>query len=197
MIKIIYTFIPEHKALPLGLLNPEEQEYASRMPIKRQKHFVYGRALLRQHFMRMGCNVASICLELPADQPPVLNVNNERIALSISHCGNLVAAAYSRCCQIGLDVELIKARNGLAMMVEELPVFAPLQRGEGPEPEMFYRYWTKCEAYSKFSGQPLLSVLQQPLPDSPEFFCLPLSQYMLCLCYPDTDTPIAITEESL
>lgn len=197
MIKIIYTFIPECKVLPFDLLHTEEREYASRMPAKRQKHFVYGRALLRQHFMRLGYTAANICLELPGDRPPVLDVNNERIALSISHCGNLVAAAYSRSCHIGLDVELIKNRSGLAMMIEELPAFAPLLLEEAPAPEIFYRYWTQCEAYSKFSGQPLMSVLQQPLPDSPEFFCLPLSQYMLCLCYPDTDTPIAITEERL
>ncbi|MDX3775318.1 hypothetical protein QE250_14450 [Chromatiaceae bacterium AAb-1] len=194
MIRIIYTLVPVQGALPFQWLTKDEQLYCQQLAAKRLRQFCYGRALLRKHLCAaLTLAVDDIRISLPSEQAPALTVNGRPYQLSISHSDALIAVAYSAEHPVGLDVEMLKPRKDWQSLAAEFPALA----GTADDIRAFYQRWTQCEAYSKFSGEPLFPVLNKPLPSFPAFFCLPLGQYMLCLCYQHADTTISITEECL
>jgi len=80
---------------------------------------------------------------------------------SLSHSGNLVILAVSRCFRVGVDVEDMKTRDfaGVAKKAfhpEERSFFEKnRQRGPEAEKEAFYAIWTRKESYLKMTGEGL------------------------------------------
>ncbi len=173
-------------------LTDTEWQYAQTLGAKRIRQFCNGRALIRRLLQHQhSVSNADIAITLPTDKAPVLSVCGERWQLSVSHSAQAIAVAISRSNRLGLDIEQLKPRN-IAEFGREYPALAGAEHIAG-----FYQRWTAAEAYSKYSGEPLWAVLQQPLPAAPAFYHLPLNGYMLCLCYQDAAPPLITTEEIL
>lgn len=169
-------------------LHDNEWQYSLALSNKRAREFCNGRALIRQLLLQQrGVAVADIQIALPSEQAPVMYVKGQKVALSISHSRQAVAVAYSPQQPVGLDLEYIKVRNFSQLSGE----FAALNTTTGSTG--FYQSWTAAEAYSKFSQQPLLSVLAHPLPQNIQLKHLSLPGYMLCLCYKIPETILKIS----
>lgn len=192
MIHIIYSFIDQTNAFSSSWLTDSERHYAADLSEKRQRQFYYGRFLLRKHLAsRFMLRSEDINISLPSGQAPLLQVQGKPFQLSISHSVDLIAVAYSETEHIGLDVEYMKPRKNRHALSQQFAALADVADNSSA----FYRRWTQCEAYTKFSGQPLLTTLAAKLPvNSPFFYHVPLQQYMLCLCYQRADTQIFTTE---
>ncbi|CAM3691451.1 4'-phosphopantetheinyl transferase family protein [Rheinheimera salexigens] len=173
-------------------LTNKEWQYAQTLSQKRQLQFCNGRALTRQLLQQHFCySVASVAIELPSDKAPALTVCHQPWHLSISHSGQVVAVAVSKKSRLGLDVEKIKSRNIAEFSAE----YAALTNADNLT--AFYRCWTAAEAYSKYSAEPLLSVLQQPLAKEVQYKHLLLSGYMLCLCSKQNNVQYLIYEDNI
>lgn len=169
-------------------LHDSEWQYSLTLSAKRASEFCNGRALIRQLLLQQNdLVVADIDIELPSDRAPAMSVKGKKVVLSISHSRQAVAVAYSLKQPVGLDLEYIKLRD-----------FAQLSSGYAAlsavnDSTRFYQNWTAAEAYSKFSQQPLLSVLAHPLPQHIQLRHLELPGYMLCLCYKHSESILNIS----
>ncbi|SEH65993.1 Phosphopantetheinyl transferase [Rheinheimera pacifica] len=169
-------------------LHDNEWQYCLTLSNKRAREFCNGRALIRQLLLQQsGVAVAEIQITLPSAQAPAMYVGGQAVALSISHSRQAVAVVYSPQQPVGVDLEYIKVRDFVQLSGQ----FAALKTAT--DSATFYQSWTAAEAYSKFSKQPLLAVLAQPLPQNIQLTHLPLPGYMLCLCYQHADTKLKIT----
>ena len=163
-------------------LTDTEWQYSLSLTAKRQQEFCNGRAMVRQLLQHKKlAEPHQVMIDLPSTKAPHLYLPAAQAELSISHSGTAVAVAISNHV-LGLDIEQQKPRDFNSLRQP----FPALQGGETLYD--FYRRWTACEAYSKYSGQPLTQVLKQPLPEDISLFYLPLTNYVLCLCYRG-DTP--------
>ena len=178
------------KAQCRSSLTEAEWQYANSLSTKRSLQFCNGRALARQLLQRyQAISPVGVGISLPSDAAPTLMVRNELWQLSISHSAQAIAVAVSRTNKLGLDIEQLKPRN-TADFSREYPALA------GASDQLaFYQRWTAAEAYSKYSGQPLLQVLQHSLPTDLPTHYLPLNGYMLCLSYQHADAELTITED--
>lgn len=171
-------------------LTDAEWHLAKTMSPKRSRQFCNGRALtrrlLQQHHAAL---TADVSISLPSDSAPVLTVAAVRWYLSISHSAHAIAVAISNTNKLGLDIEQLKPRN-IADFTAEYRALAGAVDTTG-----FYRRWTAAEAYSKYSGEPLLQLLHHSLPDDIPQYHLPLNGYMLCLVYQHADAVLSITED--
>ena len=171
-------------------LTDAEWHYASSLSARRSLQFCNGRALARQLLQRhQAISPVGVRISLPSDAAPALMVGDERWQLSISHSAQAIAVAVSRTTKLGLDIEQLKPRN-VADFSREYPALAGVT-----DQLVFYQRWTAAEAYSKYSGQPLLQVLQHSLPTDLPTHYLPLNGYMLCLSYQHADAELTITED--
>lgn len=163
-------------------LTESEWQYSLAITAKRQQEFCNGRAMVRQMLKRrMLAEPHQVAIDLPSTAAPGLHLPDSQLTLSISHSGSALAVVISDSA-VGLDIERQKPRDFTALSQP----FPALQSADSLQ--QFYRCWTACEAYSKFSGRPLPQVLKQPLPEDISLFYLPLTDYVLCLCYRG-DTP--------
>ena len=172
-------------------LTGAEWGYAMGQSSKRSRQFCNGRALIRQLVQQQQpVNHADITVDLPADTAPSLTVCGERWQLSISHSAQAIAVAVSRTNRLGLDIEQRKPRN-IAEFTREYAALA------GATDEItFYKHWTAAEAYSKYSGKPLLQVLRAAPPEQIPRQYLHLDGYMLCLLYQHPAAAITLYEEN-
>lgn len=158
-------------------LTEREWQYSLSLSAKRQQEFCNGRAMVRQILKRqMLAEPDQVTIDLPSSSAPGLHLPDSQLRLSISHSGSALAVAISDCA-VGLDIERQKPRD-FSTLSQPFPALHSESTSCG-----FYRRWTACEAYSKYSGQPLTQVLKQPLPEDISLFYLPLTNYVLCLCY--------------
>lgn len=158
-------------------LTESEWQYSLTLTAKRQQEFCNGRAMVRQLLQRrMLAEPHQVDIDLPSSQAPRLHLPDSQLKLSISHSGNALAVAISDRA-VGLDIERQKPRD-FAALCQPFPALQGVD-----SLNQFYQRWTACEAYSKFSDVPLTQVLKQPLPEDISLFYLPLTDYVLCLCY--------------
>ncbi|QBL10713.1 hypothetical protein E0Z06_14870 [Rheinheimera sp. D18] len=167
-----------------------EWQYAQTLTNKRALQFCNGRALIRQLLLRYhGISYNNIAIDLPTDKAPTLRVLSEPWQLSISHSAQAIAVAISQTNRLGLDIEQIKARN-ITEFITEYPALAGAKNLTE-----FYQHWTAAEAYSKYSGEPLLNLLQQSVKLTEPQYHLSLHGYMLCLTYQYADAKLEINEQ--
>lgn len=167
-----------------------EWQYAQTLSTKRAQQFCNGRALVRkllQQYHDISCD--NIIIVLPTDKAPTLSILGEPWQLSISHSAQAVAVAVSQSNQLGVDIEQIKTRN----IIEFTAEYTALSGAENLTE--FYQRWTTAEAYSKYSGEPLLNLLQQSAKLHQPQHHLSLQGYMLCLMYQYVDAKLEINEQ--
>jgi len=174
-------------------LSQVEWLYAKTLSTKRARQFCNGRALIRRLlvYQYQPLYNDAITIELPTDRAPALTVKGQPWQLSVSHSADAVAVAVSHSNKLGLDIEQLKPRNYLTLSQQ----YAALAGAE--DLTDFYHRWTTAEAYSKYSGKPLLQVLNKTLPDKILCHYLPLKSYMLCLTHQHADAEITINEDKL
>jgi len=175
------TLIPT--AACLASLSVAEQAYSQTLSKKRCHEFVSGRALVRQLVSAAGFRPAEVSISLPADHAPQLYLDKQPLSLSISHSRNAICAAIAQE-PIGVDLELCRPRDFSALGNQYFALESCRSERE------FYQLWTACEAYSKYSGKRLWSVLQQALPTDISFRYFSLAENLLCLCSRTADTEI-------
>jgi 4'-phosphopantetheinyl transferase len=94
----------------------------------------------------------------PHDRPRIAD-HDSRLRISISHSGSRVAVAVTTGGDIGVDVEQLGARIGLASLTESVLTTeeaAELRRiPSGEQDAGFLAYWTRKEAILKASGEGL------------------------------------------
>lgn len=180
---------------PVALCQPwltvDEWRYCQAQRTKRQLEFANGRALIRKMLMaKYALAISDIEITLPGKHAPLLTLPQQNLYLSVSHTRQAISVAVSND-PIGLDLEAIKTRDYYSF----IPPFVALNGVDSLD--AFYRRWTACEAYSKYSGISLWQVLQQPLPDSIALNYLTLSGNLLCLCSGSNNLNIEMFKESI
>jgi 4'-phosphopantetheinyl transferase len=143
-----------------ALLTPEEKSRAARFHFARDRdHFISSRGVLRyllRSYLKRSAAELEFCYG-PQDKPALRTEGLEsRIRFNLSHSHGLAVYAFSRCCEVGIDLELIRpdfASNGIAEQcfspneLRELRALPPELRAEG-----FFLGWTRKEAYVKARG---------------------------------------------
>ncbi len=137
-------------------LSPSRKERIDRLrrPEDRQRSLaaeLLVQELLKEHY---GVTGAKLCCK-PNGQP---YLENCRLQVSISHCGQMVACAVSKM-PVGIDIERIRpidlriARH--TCVPEELDYLQASERGVCSDPDVlrrFFEIWTAKEAYFKKCG---------------------------------------------
>lgn len=78
------------------------------------------------------------------------------LSFNLSHTGDYMAVAVAQNCQLGIDIEQIKARNNLTALVNKC--FSQKeaeywqQLSSEVQIQQFYQYWTRKEAFVKATG---------------------------------------------
>ena len=86
---------------------------------------------------------------------PFLKPHSE-LSFNLSHTSDYMAVAVAQNCQLGIDIEQIKARNNLAALVkkcfsqQESNYWQQLSSAE--QIQQFYQFWTRKEAFVKATG---------------------------------------------
>ena len=156
------------------LSDSERRRFASITSVPRRGQFLAGhwslRCLAAEHF---GGNPQDWTLDACSDSSPVLRstqyLQGEYVHGSLSHCGDMIAAAAASF-PIGIDVERpSKSRDLLAIADVTFSVAECDELRNLPENERiaaFYLFWTLKEATGKRQGhglRPELARLQQPI----------------------------------
>lgn len=176
MILLAYRLNMQPIELCAHYLDKAELNYYQQLSDKRKAEFSNGRALVKQMLqIKFGVNLADIHIGLPTHQAPSLQVEQQRLCLSISHSKQAVCAVVANY-PVGLDMECLKERDYASFCQQ----FIALQDCDSLL--SFYRRWTACEAYSKCTGELLWTVLQRHLPTDITLKYLPLAENLLCLC---------------
>jgi len=96
---------------------------------------------------------------------------------NLSHCDHHLAIAIAQACRLGIDIELIKPRNGFLGLVQKCFAATEAAYWHGLDPTeqsaAFYRIWTAKEAFVKATGRGIAVGLEQCVTDPHRFgqFC--------------------------
>lgn len=125
-----------------GLLSfSEGREFKSE---KRLRQFCLGRFLIK-HVLCSDYGVEAPEIGIKNEKPYLVNGD---VYFSLSHSKNIVMAAFAPF-EVGLDIEYMKGRDFDA-------IYRYLERkSERPDPDNFYRFWTKYEAEIKLQSEPV------------------------------------------
>ena len=172
-------------------LTDAEWQYALATSDKRARQFCNGRALVKKMLQQLNtAEKADIAISLPSDNAPTLTVNEKRWFLSLSHSKDAIVAALSDTDNIGVDIEQLKPRQYAQWHKD----YAALQQTS--DLNTFYQHWTRAEAYSKYSGKPLLQILSDGVPDEIPHQHLSLTGYMLCVVHQSANAVITVSEDN-
>lgn len=149
------------------VLSAAERERAARFLVESPRTlFVSTRATLR---MVLGSYLdqppATIEFAYPAQGKPVLAGEITDLRFNVSHTHGLAALAFTRGCEIGVDVEQLRPECEAGQLAERF--FSQEERRalsglSGPSlQQAFFRCWTRKEAYVKAKGGGLSIPLDQ------------------------------------
>jgi 4'-phosphopantetheinyl transferase len=143
----------------LAWLSPEETARADRFRFPRHRRaFVLGRAALRAlvaSYLDMDAADVSFVYG-PQGKPALENSDACSLRFNASNSGDLAAYAFTRGCDIGVDVEQHRALADLENIARRF--FSPEETAElldlapGEKTAAFFRCWTRKEAYIKALG---------------------------------------------
>ena len=132
---------------------------ASKMESMTARRFLAARRVVRAMFYKLsGIPTEKINLDLDANGKPFLNGMDYQF--SMAHSGEIVAVAVSRS-QIGLDLEIEREVDVVALARRFFSTEEALIIGRNPDPILFFRLWTCREAAIKADGRGLAKLLGQ------------------------------------
>jgi 4'-phosphopantetheinyl transferase len=161
--------------LPASPLDAEERARAGRFRFERDRdRFVRCRAALRALLARyLGRPAASVRLALGPHGKPRLAEGDEALQFNVSHSDERAVLAFAAGRAVGVDVERIdprRASDDIAERFFSADEAASVRKAPGEaRSELFFRCWTRKEAYLKARG---------------EGFALPLSSFSVPLDSP-------------
>lgn len=83
-------------------------------------------------------------------------VHHAELSFNLSHTGDFMAVAVARNCQLGIDIEQIKARANFSALVKRCFSATEAaywqQLAEAEQTRQFYQFWTRKEAFVKATG---------------------------------------------
>ena len=140
------------------VLSVEEWRQAKRFTRpERRRQFIQIRSLVRQHLADyVGTQPQQLnILRTSAGKPYLADYPD--VFFNLSHCQNNWVLVITTTGRIGVDIELIRPRNGMQALVKRCFSAAEQQSWNAmPEDEKqrrFYQYWTAKEAFVKAVGQ--------------------------------------------
>jgi len=162
----------------LALLDPDEKDRAEKLRFPRdRRRFILGRKFIRQtcaDYLRI--EPADVRLTLgqygkPSLAPP------SNLRFSISHCGDLLLAAFAMGREVGVDLETAQRHIDVAGTSEIVCCASEREKLHHLDPAgqiaAFLRNWTLKEAYTKALGighqQPFDQIEASILPTDPPF----------------------------
>ncbi len=150
-----------------ALLDAGERERAThfKFPDDRTR-FILGRGLLRHGLRRFAPEVpASAEIGYSPLGRPIFPAEYDAPRFSISHTRDLVALAFTRDAQVGVDLEYMQPTVDLLELAERIlseDDFRAFQAFPHRERQLaFYRAWTRKEAYLKARGEGTGTGLQE------------------------------------
>ena len=122
-----------------------------------QREFILTRGILRILLGRyLGVEAPAIQFAYGPKGKPHL-VECSRTHFNLAHSGELAVFAFALDCEVGVDVEKIRPISDLAQIGERFFCAAETEELLSEEPsarqEMFFRCWTRKEAYIKAVGE--------------------------------------------
>ena len=144
----------------ISYLSAEERARWERFghPLAGQR-FLAGRGLLRGLLGRwLNCSPTLVPLQTEGNGKPFLALERgQKLAFSVSHSGDLVGVAIGTVLRLGLDVEALREEYDAAPIVRRF--FTPEEFEDwqavpaGQQSKVFFRAWTRREAYLKGTGE--------------------------------------------
>ncbi len=152
-------------AVDPSTLLPDEQARASRFRFDRdRRRWIAARVLLRRTLgEHLGCAPSSLTFTYSEHGKPV--IEGDPIRFNLSHSGDLAVCAITRTAEIGIDVEHVRAIDGIEDLfrsissVREYSAFLLLAPAE--KTRAFFETWTVKEACVKAKGTGLTAPLAQ------------------------------------
>ncbi|MCH7970061.1 MAG: 4'-phosphopantetheinyl transferase superfamily protein [Chloroflexi bacterium] len=152
-----------------SLLSADEKTRASRfLKEEHRQRFILGRGRLRQilsHYL--GAQPAELRFQYSSHGKPSLAGlgDSKRLRFNLSHSKHLAVAAVVRESRIGIDVEYMRSNVDFLKLASRFFAkneAAALRRATADhKKEMFFRIWTRKEAYIKAHGMGLSLPLDQ------------------------------------
>jgi 4'-phosphopantetheinyl transferase len=151
------------------LLSTDERERAFRFRFPRDRqHFIAARAMLRTFLGKyLGVAPAALSFSYSEKGKPRLSQNHAEngVTFNLSHSGGVALYAFSLHRELGVDVEHIRrdfeveaiARRFFSMHEQKQLAELPAE----DRPEVFFRCWSRKEAYIKATGDGLSLPLSQ------------------------------------
>lgn len=157
--------LSEHCETMLGVLSSDERHKADCFASQRaRQRYVITRGVLRQVLSRyLSLEAKALCFELGCFGKPYLA--GIGLHFNLSHSDDTLLLAVCNFADIGVDLEVIKPRHHLENLVERC--FSPRESAywhalSGEERlQVFFRLWTKKEAFVKAVGRGLALGLAQ------------------------------------
>jgi 4'-phosphopantetheinyl transferase len=138
------------------ILSADERQRASRLLLARDRNrFIAARARLRQILARyVAMPPEALIFGYGAQGKPALSLAAASPFFSLSHSGGVAALGVTHGCEIGIDIEQVRAIDGGVakrfFSTEENTALAQLHEEDWLEG--FYRCWTRKEAVIKAIG---------------------------------------------
>jgi 4'-phosphopantetheinyl transferase len=153
----------------LGILSADELLRAGRFRFERdQKRFIAARGILRMILGRyLGESPHKIHFEYTSKGKPVLanNPGYDTLHFNLSHSDALALYAVTRGRNIGIDIERVRddvAVEQIAQKFFSQDEISSLERiHKHKRNELFFKYWTRKEAYLKAMGEGISFPMEQ------------------------------------
>jgi 4'-phosphopantetheinyl transferase len=153
----------------LKVLSDDEAKRGARFhfPVDRQR-FVASRAFLRKILAGyLDADPSDLTFTYSKKEKPSLGpaFSNSGLTFNLSHSGGIALCAFSRCREVGVDVEQIRRDFDVEGIARRF--FSPHEQNElaqfptAERVEAFFRCWTRKEAYIKATGDGLSLPLAQ------------------------------------
>ena len=159
---------PESLGRMRSTLAEDERARADRFHFDRDRnHFIACRGILRELIgSYLRCSPTSLRFSYGEFGKPALSLedSSQPIRFNVAHSSGLALLAFARCCEIGIDVESIRAYfagDEIAQHYFSKQELAELRAlPEAMRTEGFFECWTRKEAYIKARGLGLQIPLQ-------------------------------------
>ena len=152
-----------------GILSDYELVRAGRLRFERdQKRFIAARGILRMILGRyLGENPQKIHFEYLPNGKPVLSTKpgSDTLRFNLSHSGEMALYAVARGRNIGVDIERIRDDVAVEQIADKFfshdEISSLGNSHKKKRNEVFFRYWTRKEAFLKATGEGISFPMEQ------------------------------------